>query len=122
MSEVAQETEFIEKEKMDPAKVLTLAVGKADSAKLLDDPTMKIRLTLDGSMFFNQYITKHILLLTPEEEGVWNAGKVFERSELKNDVYILKSQLTNHIIGSTIVKDGRILNFVPKWRRYPRPN
>lgn len=113
--------EFIKRERFDPAKVLTVALGKADSSKLLADDSMIIRLTLDGALFFNTAITNNIINLTPEEEMLWNAGSVIERDNIENGVYIIASPITNHIVGSTVVKDGKLLNFVPKWRRWPRP-
>jgi hypothetical protein len=112
--------EFIEQERFDPAKVLTIALGKADSKKLLRDQSMLIRLTLDGALFFNDSITKNIIKLKPSEEKLWSAGSKIDYN-IENGVYVLASATTNHIIGSTIAKDGILINFVPKWRRFPRP-
>lgn len=112
--------EFISKERMNPAKVLTCAIGKSDSQKLLQDNEMQIRLTLDGAMYFNSQISKNILYLTEEEEVTWYTGEVIDRSSdpnLANDVYILAKERTKEVIGSTICKNGFLLNFVPKWRR-----
>ena len=112
--------EFIRKEQLDPAKVLTVAMGKTDSAKLLRDQSMLIRLTLDGTLFFNHEITKNLLTLSENEVAEWNKGKELER-DIENGVYILTDS-DQIIIGSTIAKDGRLMNFIPKWRRWPRPN
>lgn len=112
--------EFVQQDRLDPAKVLTIALGKADSKKLLADQSMKIRLTLDGALFFNNAITKNIITLTEEQEKLWNAGSPIV-SSIENGVYVLRSSITNHIIGSTVAKEGMLLNFVPKWRRFPRP-
>lgn len=110
---------FIIKERFDPAKVLTCAIGKADSKKLLQDDEIHIRLTVDGAMFFNSDIKKNILYLTEEEEAEWYTGEVIDRTsdKLPNDVYVLAQEKTKQVIGSTILKNGFLLNFVPKWRR-----
>ena len=110
---------FVEKERFNPAKVLTCAIGKSDSMKLLGDEEMSVRLTIDGAMFFNSDITKNILYLSDEEEALWYTGEVIDRSsdDLPNDVYVLAQEQTKQIIGSTILKNGFLLNFVPKWRR-----
>lgn len=111
--------EFVAKERFDPAKVLTCAIGKSDSKKLLDDENMQIRLTMDGSMFFNSDIKKNILYLTEDEEAEWYTGEVIDRTadNLPNDVYVLAQGKTKQVIGSSILKNGFLLNFVPKWRR-----
>ncbi len=114
--------EFINKERFDPAKVMTCAIGKSDSKKLLQDDDMYIRLTIDGAMFFNVDIAKNILFVTEEEEELWYTGEVIDRSksEIPNDVYVLAKAKTKQVIGSTIAKNGFLLNFVPKWRRPDR--
>ena len=112
---------FIKNEKLDPAKVLPIALGKADSRKLLGDDSMIIRLTLDGALFFNTSITKNIIELSSSQEKLWNSGSTIERPGTMDGVFVLLSSLTGHIIGSTVSKNGILLNFVPKWRRFPRP-
>lgn len=112
---------FVASERFDPAKVLTCAIGKSDSRKLLQDNEMHIRLTIDGAMFFNSDITKNILYLTEEEEELWYTGEAIEKTkDIPNDVYVLAKEQTKEIIGSTIAKNGFLLNFVPKWRRPDR--
>ena len=115
-------SEFVTTERFDPAKVLTCAIGKSDSQKLLHDNEMHVRLTIDGAMFFNSDITKNILYLSEEEEELWYTGEVINRTEsdIPNDVYVLAKDSTKDIIGSTISKNGFLLNFVPKWRRPDR--
>ena len=114
---------FVNKERLNPAKVLTCAIGKSDSRKLLNNNEMHVRLTVDGAMFFNSDITKNILYLTEEEEKIWYTGEVIERTkDIPNDIYVLAKNETKEIIGSTIVKNGFLLNFVPKWRRPDRMN
>ena len=82
---------------------------------------MHIRLTIDGAMFFNSDITKNILYLTEEEEEIWYTGEAIETTkDITNDVYVLAKEQTKEIIGSTIAKNGFLLNFVPKWRRPDR--
>ena len=70
-------------------------------------------------MFFNSDIKKNILYITEEEEQLWYTGEVIDRTadNLPNDVYVLAQEQTKQIIGSTIMKNGFLLNFVPKWRR-----
>ncbi len=101
---------------------MTCAIGKSDSKKLLQDDDMYIRLTIDGAMFFNVDIAKNILFVTEEEEELWYTGEVIDRSksEIPNDVYVLAKAKTKQVIGSTIAKNGFLLNFVPKWRRPDR--
>ena len=115
-------SEFVTTERFDPAKVLTCAIGKSDSRKLLHDNEMHVRLTIDGAMFFNSDITKNILYLSEEEEELWYTGEVINKTEsdIPNDVYVLAKDSTKDIIGSTISKNGFLLNFVPKWRRPDR--
>ena len=114
--------EFVKKERFDPAKVFTCVIGKSDSRKLLEDTEMHIRLTIDGALFFNSDITKNILQISEEEEKHWCEGEVIDKTNLSipNDVYVLAKESTNQIIGSTIAKNGFLLNFVPKWRRPDR--
>lgn len=114
--------EFVTKERFDPAKVLTCVIGKSDSIKLLQDNLMYIRLTIDGAMFFNKDITKNILYITEEEELIWYTGEVIDRTKenIPNDIYVLAKAKNKQIIGSTIAKNGFLLNFVPKWRRPDR--
>jgi NOL1/NOP2/fmu family ribosome biogenesis protein len=114
--------EFVAKERLDPAKVLTCAIGKSDSKKLLQDVKMHVRLTIDGAMYFNKEITKNILYISEIEEEIWYSGEAIDKteSEIQNDVYILAKANTKQIIGSTIAKNGFLLNFVPKWRRPER--
>lgn len=113
---------FVEKDRFDPAKVLTCAVGKSDSKKLLQDNEMHIRLTIDGAMFFNSDITKNILYISETEKETWQTGEVIDKStsNIPNDIYVLAAEETKLIIGSTIAKNGYLLNFVPKWRRPDR--
>lgn len=112
---------FVNSERFNPAKVLTCAIGKSDSRKLLQDNEMHIRLTIDGAMFFNSDITKNILYLTEKEEEIWYSGEAIQTAkDIPNDVYVLAKEQTKEIIGSTIAKNGFLLNFVPKWRRPDR--
>lgn len=112
---------FVNSERFNPAKVLTCAIGKSDSRKLLEDNEMHVRLTVDGAMFFNSDITKNILYLTEEQEEIWYTGEVIPvTKDIPNDIYVLAKEETKEIIGSTIAKNGFLLNFVPKWRRPDR--
>ena len=114
--------EFLNKERFDPAKVLTCVIGKSDSRKLLQDNLMYIRLTIDGALFLSREITKNILYISEEEEQIWYTGEVINRTNetIQNDIYVLAKGKTKQIIGSTIAKNGYLLNFVPKWRRPDR--
>ena len=114
--------EFVDKERFDPSKVLTCVIGKSDSRKLLQDNLMHIRLTIDGALFFSHDITKNIIFINEEEESTWYTGEVIDRTNsiITNDVYVLAKADTKQILGSTIAKNGFLLNFVPKWRRPDR--
>jgi len=114
--------EFVNKERFDPAKVLTCVIGKSDSRKLLQDNQMHIRLTIDGALFFNTDIKKNIIHISEKEEELWYNGEVIDKTSfnIANDIYVLAKEKNNKIIGSTIAKNGFLLNFVPKWRRPDR--
>lgn len=113
--------EFVADEGFDPAKVLTLAIGRRITPT--ESNVEGVRLTLDGVLFFGpDALQKNLLQLTPAEEALWFSGQTITREGLADGAYILASASHGRPIGCTTCKNGLMYNFVPKWRRYPRPS
>jgi len=111
--------EFVKNENIDPAKSLTSAIGNRIRAN--EGNFTGIRLTVDGVLIFGKNnLKKNLLELNADEEGQWLAGENIIDNNINNGVYIVISSKNKEPLGCTIAKNGKLLNFHPKWRRFPR--
>ncbi|MHA2363626.1 MAG: hypothetical protein ACXAC7_06690 [Candidatus Hodarchaeales archaeon] len=109
---------FVDKEVLDPAKSLTTAIGNRVFSKKENGEFQGIRLTLDGVLVFGKKnLQKNLLEVSTKEETQWLAGERIERPDVENGIYILISSESNDLLGCSIATNGRLLNFLPKWRR-----
>lgn len=75
----------------------------------------EIRLSIEGSQIIGKYATKNIISLNDEEIRRWVGGFDVDTIEMLNGFVLIKYK--GDFFGSGRIKDGRIINFVPKERR-----
>lgn len=81
----------------------------------------EIRLTIDGCHLFSSQISENVIELTDEQTLDWFRGRDIELKEAiakgkeLYGFYVLKNK--DNLLGTGKVKEGRILNFIPKDRR-----
>lgn len=75
----------------------------------------ELRLSIDGSQMIGSFASKNIVELSDEELLAWLRGEDLDKKvENQGLVLILHG---NDFVGCGKVKEGKILNFVPKIRR-----
>ena len=75
------------------------------------------RVSYDGLFLFKDKITEKIIELDDDQATQWLRGKEIQDSSFKGFQGLVALKNRGEIIGTSIAKDGRILNFVPKERR-----
>ena len=75
----------------------------------------EIRLSIEGSQIIGKYATKNIISLNNDEIKRWVGGFDVDTIEMLNGFALIKYK--DDFFGSGKVKDGRIINFIPKERR-----
>jgi NOL1/NOP2/fmu family ribosome biogenesis protein len=75
----------------------------------------ELRLSIEGSQMVGPKATKNIIELIAEESRGWLKGQDIPTNAEATGFVILKSGAD--YLGSGKIKDGRIMNFVPKTRR-----
>jgi len=78
-------------------------------------PVNDFRLSIEGSQILGEKATKNVVELTDEQALEWMKGNDIEFKGKEEGFVIIKNK--KDFIGSGKVKEGRILNFVPKTRR-----
>jgi len=74
----------------------------------------ELRLSIEGSQIIGKHATHHILELSSENTFLWLRGAEVPTDSGEGFV-LLKHE--NDFLGCGKVKEGRVLNFVPKERR-----
>ncbi len=75
----------------------------------------EIRLSIEGSQLIGPHAKKNIVELNKEELRQWLRGEDLIK-EVKQEGYVIMKS-NNDFVGTGRVKEGKILNFVPKARR-----
>ena len=75
----------------------------------------ELRLSIEGSQLIGPKATKNVVELDEKELRKWLRGDDLEKPANAEGFVILKSG--NDFLGTGKIKEGRILNFVPKARR-----
>lgn len=75
----------------------------------------ELRLSIEGSQLIGPHATKNVVELDPKELREWLRGEDLAKETRATGFVILKSG--DDYAGTGKVKEGRILNFVPKARR-----
>lgn len=74
-----------------------------------------LRLSLEGSYLLGKYATKNVLELSKGQATLWMSGFDLEYDGELTGWILLKFQ--DDWMGSGYVKEGKILNYIPKARR-----
>lgn len=82
---------------------------------IIDLKDADIRLSIEGSQLIGPVATKNVIEINEAEPGQWFKGEDIEK-EGGSGFIILKHG--EDYVGSGKAKEGRILNFVPKTRRF----
>ena len=75
----------------------------------------EVRLSIEGSQLIGPHAKKNVVTLDAEELRHWLRGEDLIKEVKEEGFVIIKSG--DDYIGTGKVKDGKILNFVPKARR-----
>ena len=75
----------------------------------------KLRLSIEGSQLIGPIAKKNVVELNKDEREKWLRGEDLEKPVKEEGFVIMKAG--NDFVGCGRVKEGRILNFVPKARR-----
>lgn len=75
----------------------------------------ELRLGIEGAQIAGPKATKNVVEVTPDQEKQWFLGNDIETDTDAEGFVILKSG--DDFLGSGKVKQGRILNYMPKIRR-----
>ncbi len=83
----------------------------------------ELRLSIEGSQLLGPHATKHVLSLTTEQRDAWMLGKPIELQADQLDDFGIAIEQAFYIIrhgddflGCGKIKNGVLLNFVPKER------
>jgi len=82
---------------------------------IAESRTNEVRLSIEGSQLIGPKSKKNIIELDEKEAREWLKGNDLEKEVKAQGFVILK--YNKDYFGSGRVKEGRILNFVPKTRR-----
>lgn len=77
-----------------------------------------LRLGLDGVHMLKDKINKNVIEISESEIENWMKGQDLDVKEEGKGIFIVKSG--DDFFGSGILKDGKLINFVPKERRIRR--
>lgn len=75
----------------------------------------ELRLSVDGSQIVGPFASKNIVELSDEELLAWLRGEVLEKKVENQGIVFIHHD--KDFVGCGKVKEGKILNFVPKIRR-----
>lgn len=75
----------------------------------------EFRLSIEGSQMIGKYAKDNVLELTREESRDWLRGYDLDKESDLNGFVLIKHG--DDFMGTGRVKEGRVLNFVPKSRR-----
>lgn len=76
-----------------------------------------LRLSIEGSQLVGPKCSKNILDITKEEAMLWLKGHDLPTNSPLKGYLLVRSG--RDFFGSTVIKDGLMMNFVPKNRRLP---
>jgi NOL1/NOP2/fmu family ribosome biogenesis protein len=79
------------------------------------DNNDEIRLPIEGAQLLGPHATKNVISIPSAEKRLWLRGHDLETKEDMQGYVILESG--GDFIGCGRIKEGKILNFVPKGRR-----
>lgn len=86
----------------------------------IDEPTNKIRLSIEGSQILKNQIKKNIFDLNEKEAEQWMKGQELQIKTGKKDFLIIKYK--EDYLGSGKASEEKIGNFIPKNRRLKERN
>ncbi|MBI4147695.1 hypothetical protein HY490_00215 [Candidatus Woesearchaeota archaeon] len=75
----------------------------------------ELRLSLDGSQLFGPLASKNIITISDDELLAWLRGEELTSRWKEQGLVLLKHD--NDFAGCGKIKEGKVLNFVPKIRR-----
>lgn len=76
----------------------------------------EVRLSIEGSQLVAKHAKKNVVELDEEKCLEWMSGKTIEvKAQVEEGFVILKCK--DYVVGCGRYSKGRILSFVPKWRR-----
>lgn len=75
----------------------------------------ELRLSIEGSQLIGPSAAKNVVDVSPDKRDAWLRGNDIEDSEDASGFVILRSG--DDFIGCGKMREGKILNFVPKTRR-----
>ncbi len=75
----------------------------------------ELRLSVDGSQIVGPFASKNIVELSDDELLAWLRGEVLEKKVENQGIVFIHHD--KDFVGCGKVKEGKILNFVPKIRR-----
>ncbi len=77
-----------------------------------------LRLGLDGAHMLKGKINKNVIEIPESEIENWMKGQDLEIKDDRKGIFIIKSG--DDFFGSGILKDGKLINFIPRERRIRR--
>ena len=77
----------------------------------------EVRLSIEGSQIVGKRATKNVLELTEDEAEKWLKGQNVEVGKRSVEDGFVILRFKDDFLGCGRYKDGRIVSFVPKWRR-----
>ncbi len=80
----------------------------------------ELRLSIEGSQLIGKHATKNVVEISKEQMRQWLKGNDLDIDGLDATFVIIRCG--DDLLGSGKVKEGRILNFVPKTRRILAPD
>ncbi len=104
--------------------VISKDITKIDATKLrinsvglyiAEFKNSEVRLSIEGSQLIGPHATKNVVELDETELRKWLRGEDLNKTVDAQGYVILKSG--NDFVGCGKIKEGKILNFVPKARR-----
>lgn len=87
---------------------------------ILEDKHNELRLSVEGSQILGKKATKNVLELNKEDIVEWLKGNDIDK-EFKEEGFVI-IRYKEDFFGSGKIKEGRLLNFLPKIRRLNEVN
>jgi NOL1/NOP2/fmu family ribosome biogenesis protein len=81
----------------------------------IDEKTNDIRLSIEGTQFLKNQITKNIFELNEKQAEEWMMGQDLNIATGKKGFYIIKFK--EDFLGTGKISENKISNFIPKSRR-----
>ncbi|MEM3370881.1 MAG: hypothetical protein QW471_04300 [Candidatus Woesearchaeota archaeon] len=79
-----------------------------------------LRLSIEGSQIVGRHASKNIVKLSREECSEWMKGNSIRKDIPSHQGYLIV-KYENYFLGCGRIKDGMLLNFIPKVRRVSEP-